>query len=157
MKTKKTASNRIRRGLGVSFSPEMLRAIDERMDELGTGVANRSHYIQRLVELEIRHKLLGGPGVGNYGGPRPFKCPQTRVNNTMLAMEPSNGIAGDVAQLAERLNGIQQVRGSTPLVSTSSQNGSRNGLVAAGSAGSSKPARLFCRSRPRPADTPNRR
>jgi hypothetical protein len=29
--------------------------------------------------------------------------------------------------------------------------------MASGSAGSSKPARLFCRSGPRPADTPNRR
>ena len=157
MKTKKTASNRIRRGLGVSFPPEMLRAIDERMDELGTSVANRSHYIQRLVEMEIRHKLLGGPGLGNYGGPRPFKCPQTRVNNTMLATEPSNGIAGAVAQSVERVNGIHEVGSSILPSSTSSQNGSRNGLVASGSAGSSKPARLFCWSGPRPADTPNRR
>lgn len=45
--------------LAFSFSPEQVEKFERRVEQLRPTVSNKSHYFQRLLELEIAENLLG--------------------------------------------------------------------------------------------------
>src|SRR5690606_31299111 len=80
------------------------------------------HGLRRLTGPEPP----GSGAAGHREGPRrrPFDTPALRSGRLAVARADGRDLRGAVAQLGARLNGIQKVRGSNPLSSTT-----RNSVV----------------------------
>ena len=59
MKTVK--SGRVARNVPISLSREQAAFVEKRVADLGSSVSSRSHYIQRLIDLDQKLDLLGRP------------------------------------------------------------------------------------------------
>ena len=92
-----------------------------------------SHYVAMLVELDAKQDILH-EALRKNRNPFAEPCPSVKSNavescrgelHAMASHHPRRRKCGVVAQLAERVNGIHEVRGSNPLGSTTSAKSSK--------------------------------
>lgn len=56
---KRKINGRIAKGVPISFDPEELEMLEERLAELGRKVSSRSHYFQVLLAMDSQYDIIG--------------------------------------------------------------------------------------------------